>query len=183
MDHALINTIQKKFSKPLVFVGMMGCGKSYIAARCAEILKCPLYDSDVLIEQDYGDAISEIFAREGEAAFRRLEAEKIDALLQKGCCVISAGGGAFAQEAVRASIQKLAISIWLDTDIEILLQRLEEDESRPLLQGGHMREKLQNLMEDRRALYAQADLKIVNNGRPEDALEEVFKALAVHLEL
>lgn len=148
--------------KPIVLVGMMGCGKSTVGRSLARYMTCSFYDCDDLIVKDQGKDIKQIFADGGESYFRKLEQEKMQDLLDGGFCVISTGGGAVTVPKILEMISAKGISIWLRSDVEKILKRLNNDNSRPLLQCDNPRKKLEELLSARERLYASADIHVGN---------------------
>ncbi len=147
--------------KCLVFVGMMGSGKTAIGRLVAQALGIPYFDSDHEIIAAANMEIPEIFERHGEAYFRAGEERVIQRLLSEGPAVISLGGGAFMSEATRSEIKKQGISIWLTADLDLLMQRvMRRPATRPLLKTADPRATLAGLIEKREPVYAEADLHV-----------------------
>src|SRR5438105_15161567 len=120
----------------LVFlVGFMGSGKTTVGRALAAVMGWRFADLDQLIEAREGRSIREIFETRGEAEFRRIEHEAIAACREMSETVIALGGGAFIADANRALISALGMSVWLDCPLEICLDRLGNDPTRPLLRG------------------------------------------------
>ena len=128
MSSAEISALEK----PLVFVGMMGAGKTAIGRRVAERLGVDFVDADDEIEAAAGCSITEIFERHGEAAFRDGEHRVIARLLEGAPKVVATGGGAFMNEATRRAIESHGTSIWLRADFETLWRRVSRRDHRPL---------------------------------------------------
>jgi shikimate kinase len=164
--------------KTIVLVGLMGAGKSSIGKRLAQALALPFVDADAEIEAAAGLTIEEIFARDGEAAFRSGERRVIARLLDNPTQVLATGGGAFMDPATRALIRTRAISIWLKADLELLLARVGRRNNRPLLKNGDPRAVLTRLIEERYPIYAEADITVDSvDGPPDATLEKVLAAL------
>lgn len=163
-------------SRPIVLVGLMGAGKSAIGKRLAKRLDVPFFDSDAEVEAAAGCSISEIFARYGEAAFRKGERKVVARLLEHGPCVMASGGGAFIDEASREQIRALATSVWLRADLDTLVGRTSRRDHRPLLQGRNHREVLAKLMTERHPVYALADVVVDSGDRPHDEMVEAIVA-------
>src|SRR5262245_23118346 len=108
--------------RPLVLVGLMGCGKSSIGKRLAAKLGLPFVDADEEIERVAQKSISEIFADHGEAFFRDRESKVIARLLGAGPQVLATGGGAFINAGTRSDIKERAISIWLRAELPVLMR-------------------------------------------------------------
>lgn len=173
--------LRKLENKPIVFVGMMGCGKSHVAQVLGRDLGLDTFDSDEIVEWEAGRNISDIMADFGEAFFRDEEAEVIARLLDKKNAVIATGGGALMRDETRKLILERSVSIWIDTDLDILMTRLEGDETRPLLAGDQKRDTLFKLLESRLPLYRQAHIHVQNNGGEADVMSEIERALMEYL--
>ena len=141
-------------------IGMMGVGKTTVGQLIARELDYRFFDTDVLIERVAGKTINEIFATEGEKSFRQLETKVLQELSPYGKSAIATGGG-IVLERQNWSYLHLGLIIWLDASVELLCQRLAEDNTRPLLQERDPAAKLQSLLEQRRPLYQQADIQLV----------------------
>jgi len=164
--------------KTIALVGLMGAGKSSIGRRLAQCLALPFTDADTEIEIAAGFSIEEIFAREGEAAFRSGERRVIARLLDSPIQVLATGGGAFMDAETRTLIRQRAISIWLKADLDVLMARVARRTNRPLLKGGDPRAVLARLIETRYPIYAEADITVESaEGPPEATLAKVMAAL------
>jgi shikimate kinase len=147
--------------RTLVFVGMMGSGKSAVGKIVADELGLAYRDSDAEIVAAAGMSIPEIFEKFGEEHFRAGEARVVSRLVSDGPAVISLGGGAFLSEETRAAIRQHGISVWLMADADLLLSRvLRRPKSRPLLQTADPRATLIELLEKRRPVYELADIHV-----------------------
>jgi shikimate kinase len=154
------------FDRSLVLVGMMGAGKSTVGRLLANQLGIPFVDSDDEIEKAAGMPISEMFERFGEAEFRDGERRVIARLIGGGRKVIATGGGAFINAETRALIKEQCLSIWIDADIDVLVERVSRRNHRPLLIGKDPREVLNGLAATRNPIYAEADIRISSNAAP-----------------
>ncbi len=164
--------------RPVVLIGMMGVGKSTIGRRLALRLGLPFVDADDAIEDAAGMTIPEIFEKFGEAGFRDGERRVIARLLEDGRQVIATGGGAFMNDETRALILEKAVAIWLNTDIDILVERVARRDHRPLLKGKDPRKVLLELAEIRNPVYAQAPLHIRSGDGPhEQTVDRIMEAL------
>jgi shikimate kinase len=164
--------------KTIVLVGLMGAGKSSIGRRLAQTLMLPFVDADTEIESAAGTSIDEIFARDGEAAFRNGERRVIARLLENATQILATGGGAFMDPETRALIRDHAISVWLRADLEVLLTRVARRNNRPLLKNGDPRAVLARLIDERYPIYAEADLTVDTvDGPPEATLARVVSTL------
>lgn len=174
MDHdetelstAEIAALARRIDRPVVLVGMMGTGKSSIGRRLAALLHLPFVDADEAIEEAAQLTIAEIFGRHGEAAFRDGERRVIARLMDGERKVIATGGGAFVNPETRALILSKAITIWLDADIDTLVERTARKNTRPLLRQGDPREILTRLRDERRPAYAEAPIHITSGRGPQ----------------
>ncbi len=150
----------------------MGCGKSTIGRRVAELAAAPYFDLDQMLEESSGLAIGPYFARHGEAAFRALEARLLPEVLQPGT-VASLGGGTPVPEANWRLLQERARTIYLAAPFEVLLARAGGQATRPLLLG-RSRLELEQLWRARLPRYEAAQGR-VDAGRPvEEVAEEVL---------
>ncbi len=169
-------------SKTIVLVGLMGAGKSSIGRRLAQALALPFTDADSEIEAAAGASVEEIFARDGEAAFRNGERRVLARLLDNPTQVLATGGGAFMDPETRALIRARAISVWLRADLDLLLARVSRRNNRPLLKNGDPRTVLARLIDERYPIYAEADLTVDSlDGPPEATLDKVIAALGKYL--
>jgi len=153
-------------TKSIVLVGMMGAGKSTVGRLLAHRLRLPFVDSDHEIEAAAALSVSQIFETLGEPAFRDAERRVIARLLDGPLCILSTGGGAFMNEQTRAVIKEKALSVWLQAEFDVLLERVSRTNNRPLLQKGDPAILLRELMQTREPLYAQADLTVTSDQRP-----------------
>jgi shikimate kinase len=164
--------------KTIVLVGLMGAGKSSIGRRLAQRLDLPFIDADKEIEAAAGCTIEEIFERFGETAFRDGERRVILRLLDGPVHVMATGGGAFMDATIRERIRASAISLWLHADLELLLKRVSRRSNRPLLKQGEPREVLEQLIQKRYPVYAEADLRVDSaDGPPEQTVQKVIDEL------
>lgn len=163
-----IAAFARRIDRPIVLVGMMGVGKSSVGRRLASLLDCPFVDADEEIEASAQMTIPEIFQTYGEAYFRNGERRVIARLIDdsEGCCVIATGGGAFCNPDTRALILEKALTIWLDSDVDTLVERTSRKDNRPLLQEGDPRDTLARLREERRPYYSQASIHVISGDGP-----------------
>lgn len=163
----------------IVFVGLMGAGKSAVGRMVAQQLRVPFIDTDVEIERVSRMTISELFATYGEEEFRALETRVIKRLLRGGPKVISTGGGAFINDNTRRHIARGGISLWLKADLEVLWERVNKRDHRPLLKTENPKATLAALMEKRYPIYSEANLTIESRDvRKEIIVTEVLAAIA-----
>jgi shikimate kinase len=164
--------------RTIVLVGLMGAGKSSIGRRLAQRLGLPFVDADKEIEAAAGCSIEEIFERLGEAAFRDGERRVILRLLDDPVHVLSTGGGAFMDPAIRARVKEVAVSVWLRADLDLLVRRVSRRNNRPLLKQGDPRDILARLIDQRHPMYAQADICVDSaEGPPDQMVQKVIDEL------
>lgn len=163
---------------PIVLVGMMGVGKSTVGRRLAARIGLSFVDADEEIEKAAGMTVSEIFDRYGEAHFRDGERRVIARLMDGAPKVIATGGGAFMQDETRRLILSSATAIWLDADIDILVDRVGRRDSRPLLKGRDARAVLTELAAVRNPVYALAPIHVKSIAAPHEvAVEKIMEQL------
>ena len=163
---------QRLAGRSLYLVGMMGSGKTSTGRPLAERLGYGFVDADAVIEQAAGCSIPEIFDRDGEAGFRSLESQVLSAISQRHSLVVATGGGVVTQPENWGMLHS-GIVIWLDVVPDQLLQRLNADSTvRPLLQTADPEAALNALLNERRPLYAEADLTVVINDETPEAVAD-----------
>ena len=163
---------------PIVLVGMMGVGKSTVGRRLAARLGLAFVDADEEIEKAAGMSVAEIFDRYGEAYFRDGERRVIARLMDGAPKVIATGGGAFMQEETRRLILDAAIAVWLDADIDILVDRVGRRDSRPLLKNRDPRAVLTELAALRNPIYALAPIHVKSIAAPHEvAVDRIMEQL------
>jgi len=176
------NMIKKKPAKPLFLCGMMGSGKSTVGRILAGQLGIPFYDLDSEIEKNTGLKISEIFRFHGEKKFRQLEREMVLKAAERTEGVIALGGGALQTQEIVDQIKLKGWLIFLDAPVSVLLRRVKNDTSRPILQNKddlETQEKLKKLMMERGELYRQSHI-IVGCGTdpPGEVAESIIKNIS-----
>ncbi|MBO1067388.1 MULTISPECIES: shikimate kinase [Nostocales] len=143
----------------LYLIGMMGVGKTTVGKLLAEEIGYRFVDTDEVIVKAAGKSINEIFAENGEAEFRQLEGDVLAQVCAYTKLVVATGGGIVIRQQNWSYLHH-GLIIWLDAPIQIILQRLAADDTRPLLQDADMESKLRSLLEQRQPMYSQADLHI-----------------------
>jgi shikimate kinase len=142
----------------LALVGLMGTGKSSVGRMAAEHLRFAFIDTDELIENEVGKSIAEIFAQQGEAAFRKYERDVVDALTARRQTVIATGGGLAVDAFNLASLKSHALVVCLWASPETIWERVRGQTHRPLLQAPDPPSKIRELLEQRGPAYRQADV-------------------------
>jgi shikimate kinase len=169
--------------RSVVLVGLMGSGKSTIGRKLAQVIDLEFFDSDTEIENASRMSVKDLFAVYGEPEFRALEQRVMLRLMEDGPRIISTGGGAFINPEVREAVLKGGIAVWLDADIDVLMERVGRRETRPLLNNGDPEATMRNLMETRYPTYAEAQIRVVSrNERKDIMVGEVIEALRLYLE-
>ena len=144
-----------KSKENLVFLGMMGSGKTSIGLLIAKKLKLNFIDIDKEIEKEIGLSISKIFEVKGEDYFRKFEEKITLKKLKFHSTVISLGGGAFTNNNVRKEVLKNNISFWLNWNCEILLKRIKNSKKRPIAFNSTDNELI-DLIKRRSSIYSKA---------------------------
>lgn len=166
-------------SRSIVFVGLMGAGKTAIGRKVGTTLGLPFLDSDHEIETASRMTIPDLFERYGEPEFRSLEQRVILRILESGPQVLSTGGGAYMNEHTREAIATHGISVWLKADIDTLMDRVSKKQNRPLLKNADPRAVMAKLIDERYPVYAKADVTVfTRDERKEVIAAEVIEALA-----
>ena len=148
-----------KLKKNLIFVGMMGSGKTSIGSLVAKKLKLNFIDIDNEIENTFNTTVKKIFEVKGEDFFRKIEQEMTLKKLQSNSSVISIGGGGFANKIIRKEILKNHLSFWLNWDEKIIFNRIKNSKKRPLAFNSS-EDELVNLIKRRALIYSKAMYKI-----------------------
>jgi shikimate kinase len=158
----------------LALVGFMGTGKSTIGRIVAEHIQFGFVDTDELIQERLGRSVSDIFAREGEAAFRQYEKQALQALARQRNLVIAAGGGLGADPANMESLKAHALVFWLVAAPETIWERVQPQTHRPLLRGPDPLGKIRQLLAAREPVYRQADIFIHSGLRaPREVAQQI----------
>lgn len=161
--HKMLNPF--KLSKNIVLIGGPGSGKTTLSKELAEFFDAPLMDTDSEIVKNEGCSINEIFANQGEEYFRKCETEALKNALSGSGKIIATGGGIVEKEVNRELLKKSdSVVVYIDVDKDVILKRLKNDTTRPLLKNGPS--ALEELLNRRRNLYessAHAVIKICDN--------------------
>jgi len=177
-DAPAIAALTRRIDRPIVLVGLMGVGKSSVGRRLASALGLPFVDADDEIELAAKMSIPEIFEAFGEPGFRDGERRVIARLIDGSPKVVATGGGAFCNAETRQLILDRAIAVWLDSDVETLLERVGRRDNRPLLRDGDPRETLIRLKRERQNFYAEAPIHVASGpGAHSRTVARVLKGL------
>ncbi len=146
-------------------IGPMGAGKTTIGRYLARELGLEFYDSDQIIEDRAGADINWIFDIEGEDGFRRREQAVIDELTKMQGIVLATGGGAVMTPENRTVLSARGVVVYLKASLEQQFERTQNDRKRPMLRNGDLREKLEQLAEEREPVYEElADCIVETDG-------------------
>ena len=163
-----------KSSKNIVFLGMMGSGKTSIGFLISKKLNLEFFDIDNHIENNLGMKISKIFKEKGEKFFREYEEKITLNILKKKKIVIALGGGAFLNKNIRNEVLKNHFSFWLKLDSDILIKRIKNSTKRPLAYNISDIE-LKNMIKERSKVYSKAFYKInCNNLNKTEIIDKVI---------
>ena len=161
LRHICVFSIQKlmKSNENLVFLGMMGSGKSSIGLLVSKRLKFDFFDIDKEIEKKLGRKISDIFASEGEHYFRQIEEKITLKILKNSASVISLGGGSFLNKNIKKEVLENHLSFWLNWKSNTLINRIKDNKYRPLAFEA-TNNQLIDLIKKRSNIYAESLYKI-----------------------
>jgi|SRR5215472_10295223 len=144
----------------LALIGFMGTGKSSVGRLVADLLHFTFLDTDHVIEARAGKSIADIFAQDGEPAFRNWERRIVEELTLRDKTVISTGGGLPANAENLASLKKHALVVCLWASAETIYERVRDHDHRPLLNEGDPLAKIRSLLAVRAPYYRQADVLV-----------------------
>lgn len=166
----------------LIFIGYRGTGKTTIARKLANRLGISVFDSDTEIEHRAGKSIAEIFAQEGESAFRDKEESVIAEILDcPASLVLATGGGAILRSSTRARLHRAGHVIWLTATPETILQRITNDAAsktmRPNLTSLPMQEEIVTVLEQRKPLYSETAHELIDTDSQtaDEIIESLFQ--------
>lgn len=141
----------------VIFIGFMGAGKTTVGQAYARRFSMPFMDTDEIIEREAGRSISDIFAEEGEEAFRRMETETVRRLREHTeNTVISVGGGLPLREENRRLLREAGTVVYLKLRPETVYSRLKGDDTRPMMRGDDPEKRARELLAAREAYYVDA---------------------------
>ena len=156
-------------------VGMPGSGKSTVGPELARLLDVPFVELDAQIEAEAGLPVREIFAREGEARFRELEAAALQKAGTRDPAVVSCGGGVVLEPANRVMLRASGEVVFLSVPLPVLHERVQPAADRPLIR---QREDLERLFRERESLYREFAAHVIDGaGSPEEVAERVRQEL------
>lgn len=165
----------------VVLIGFMGTGKTSTGKMLAQRLGCAFIDMDVKIEEEAGMTIPEIFAQFGEDHFRQLEHELAVKLSSRRNAVISTGGGTVKNPANVEALKSSGVMVCLKANVDTVLERTQSRGTRPVLDKedkGDRRQAVEKLLQEREALYEQADFTVdTSDLSPLQVVEIITKTL------
>lgn len=157
----------------IALIGMMGSGKSAVGAALAARLGWRFVDTDAMVVASEGRAIADIFARDGEEAFRRMETEAVRVAASGTETVIATGGGAVLRPENRDTLWARCFVVWLTATPEEHVERTARGQRRPVLDRADDRlEAVRRLLSEREPLYALADHREDTSGRSVTSIVE-----------
>ena len=172
---------KKLLNKPIIFVGMMGSGKTAIGHIIAKKLNRIFYDIDNIIEKNRGYSINEIFENAGEERFREIEYEEL-IKIKKGNSVIATGGGAYINDKSHRLINKMGFTVWIKADSSIIIKRTKNNKNRPLLQGEDINNTIKSLLKERNPIYKKAQLSVNTTSENKNIMcKNVINSIEQHL--
>lgn len=166
--------------RPIALIGLMGAGKSAVAHALGEQMAASVADLDALLVADTGHTVAELFAGEGELAFRRRESLVLRRTLAAGARVLACGGGVVLDPDNRRLLKEHCDVVWLEVSPREAARRVGGDPTtRPLLAGGRPEAVLARVLAEREASYREtAAIRVSTDGRtPEEVASEVLDAL------
>lgn len=172
MTDPILSLKERLSGRSIYLIGMMGSGKTSTGRPLAKRLGYGFVDADAVIEQVAGCTIPEIFERDGEAGFRSIESQVLNAISQRHSLVVATGGGVVTKPENWGQLHS-GIVVWLDVNRAQLIERLQGDSTqRPLLQQPNPEAALDTLLQERRPLYGEADLTVVIKDESPDAVAD-----------
>lgn len=170
---------KKLFPYNIILIGFMGVGKSTVAKKLAKALEMKTVDSDTIIEEKMGMSITDIFKKNGESFFRKIEKDVIKDLSALNNTIISCGGGVVLDKENIINLRRNGKVILLQAEPKTIYERLKQDNSRPVLQGSKSLEGIEKLLDERKIAYdSSADIIIkTDNQSVEEISTKIIKRL------
>ncbi len=162
----------------LILTGFMGTGKTTVGREIAKRLGREFVDMDALIEARTGLTVGTIFQQQGEAYFRRLEADLCRELASRSGLVIATGGGTLIPDLNRELLMASGTVVCLTASLDEILRRLARAEDRPLLQAANRRQRLEALLAERATVYERIPLRVDTTGFTVDEVADQVLAVA-----
>lgn len=162
--------------RPLILTGFMGSGKSSVGRILADRLDWPFIDLDAEIVARAGRSINDIFAQDGEQAFRSMESTCLKQVIDGGRAVTATGGGIVISDDNRRLMRTHGVVVNLVVSLQQVLERLHGASDRPLFAGSNSANSVKLLMDGREQFYADADIRIDTDGKSvEDVAAEILR--------
>lgn len=170
----------------IYLAGFMGSGKSTVGPLVAERMDLDFVDLDDVIEARAGRSIPAIFAADGEAAFRRMEADALRATAERPAAVVALGGGTVVEASNRAFARAHGRLVYLEVSVDAIMERVASGAAhRPLLQDddgvplppGRMRARIATMLAERRAAYEAAPIVVDAERAPEAVARAIVEAV------
>lgn len=166
--------------RPIFLTGFMGTGKSSVGRLLAKRLGRRFIDLDETVVAAAGMPITEIFARDGEAAFRALEGQALQEVSRQQAIVVATGGGVVIDPNNRALMRGSGFIVNLTASVEAISDRLAEDDTRPLLRQDNSLTRIRSMLVQRESSYADANLRVDTSGR---SMDDIVNEILVKLNL
>ncbi len=163
--------------KNVCLIGFMGSGKSIIGKELSNKYNIDFIDTDKEIEKKVGKSINVIFSDYGENYFRNIEEEVCLDVIEHENCIISLGGGSVTNLKIRNIIKKNSYSIYLKVKKDIILKRLKNSQNRPLLKNGNKEKIIEELYNNRKKFYNEANLIIHNNYDKKEIISKIYSEI------
>jgi shikimate kinase len=165
--------------KNIVLIGFMGTGKTTVGKALSKKTGLTLVDVDLVIEEHEKRRIADIFEKDGETAFRKLEKEAIGKIASAGGQIITTGGGAVLDPENFQALKKNGLVIALEAEPETIYERVRGSRHRPLLKSGDVQSEIKRLLESRKSVYDKADLKFSTGGKSaQQVADEIAAAMS-----
>jgi shikimate kinase len=147
--------------KKIFLVGLPGSGKSTLGRQLGEFLSLKFIDLDVEIEKVEGKRIKDIFHEQGEQLFRKIEHDTFLQFIENNqSFILATGGGTPCFFDHMERMNKSGLTVYLSTPVEMIVERIKENEDRPLMEGVDVRTKISSLLDDREQFYEKAALRL-----------------------
>ena len=167
-----------KGRKNIVLIGFMGSGKSTVGKILARKLSRKVVDTDDVIEKTAGMSIKEIFEKFGEAYFRELERKAVKKVSKLEGHIIITGGGVVLNRENMQNLRKRGIIVYLHADPEVIYERVKKTDKRPLLNVKNPIKRIKELLEFRKELYGEHDIKVdTSRLTPEEVADEIIRKM------
>jgi shikimate kinase len=168
--------------KNIILTGFMGTGKTSAGRGLARELNLKFIDTDDLIEREAGICINEIFAKYGEAYFRRLESKVINEVSSDENMIIATGGGAVVNPENLLALKKNGTLIYLTASLDVILSRVGSGDERPLISEGDKKDTISSLLNEREPFYKKADFIVDTTTKSiKEVVKEILKIVETRL--